>query len=413
MEVIVDRVAGLDVHKKQVTACVRAPGATGARTEQVRQFPTFTEGLRQLREWLLTAGVTVVAMEATGVYWKPIYWALEDGVFELLLVNARSIKQAPGRKTDVIDAAWIAQLAECGLLRGSFVPPPEIRRLRDLTRYRKRLIQDRAREVLRVQKLLEDAGIKLSSVASDTLGVSGRAILEALVAGSRDPQVLAELARGRLRAKLPLLRMALEGRFDTHHAVVLADVLAHLDYLDEAISRLGQEVDAAAAPVAGHIERLCTIPGVGKLVAETILAEIGADMTRFPSAAHLASWAGMCPNNNESAGRRRSARTRKGSPWLRAALAEAGWAASHTRDCYLASQFWRLRGRRGPGKATIAVGHSILVIAYHVLLTGQSYRELGGDYFLQRQNPDVQRRRLVAQLERLGYAVTLQPAAAT
>lgn len=409
MELIVDRVAGLDVHKKQVTACVRTPAATGVRSELTRQFPTVTEGLRRLREWLLAAGVKVVAMEATGVFWKPVYWMLEDD-FEVLLVNARSIKQSPGRKSDVIDAAWIAQLAECGLLRGSFVPPPEIRRLRDLTRYRKRLVQDRGREVLRVQKLLEDTGIKLSSVASDTLGVSGRLMLDALMAGVDDPDVLADLAQRRMRAKIPELRLALEGNFTPHHGQVLGEILAHVDYLDLAARRLGDQIDTAVAPFSGKRDLLITIPGVGKTTAETIMAEIGVDMTRFPSSAHLASWAGMCPNNNESAGKHRSVRTRHGSPWLRSALAEAAWAASRTRDTYLASQFWRLRARRGPQRAIIAVGHSILVIAYHVLLHDQSYRELGGDYFLTRQNPDQRRRRLVTQLEQLGYSVALEPA---
>jgi transposase len=322
MEVVVARCAGLDVHQKTVMACIRTPDPAGERAQQVKEFSTFTGDLRRLREWLVASGVTQVAMEATGVYWRPVWHVLEEETsFELLLVNAQHVKAVPGRKTDVADACWLAQLLECGLLRGSFVPPPVIARLRDLTRYRKKLVEERAHETQRIQKLLEDAGIKLDSVVSDVLGKSARQMLEALAAGERDPEILAQMARTRMRPKIPELRLALEGRFGEHHAFLLRVHLGHIDHLSAAIEALDAEVEKVMAPFSEQARRLCTIPGVAKRTAEVVIAEIGVDMTRFPTSAHLASWAGMCPGNNESAGKRRSGRARKGDPALRAASA--------------------------------------------------------------------------------------------
>ena len=413
MEVIVDRCAGLDIGKRLVVAAVRTPGTGRKRRQEAPSFGTFDADLALLAEWLRTEGVTQVAMEATGVYWKPL-WNVLEGHFELLLVNAQHVKKVPGRKTDVKDAEWLAQLLECGLLRASFVPPPVIRDLRDLTRYRKRLIEDRVREALRVQKVLEGAGIKLSSVASDAVGVSGRAMIDALIAGERDPGALAELARGRLRAKIPQLREALAAsRFREHHAVMLGEHLAHLDHLDVAIDRLDQRIDAVMAPFSDRRERLQTIPGVGRRAAEVIIAEVGVDMSRFPTAAHLASWAGMCPGKNESAGKHLSGKTRKGDPWLSGLVTECGWAARRTKGTYLAAQFWQIARRRGQERAAVAVGHSILVIAWHILAgEAVTYAELGGDYFARRHDPTRRQRQLLRQLEQLGLKVTVEPVAA-
>jgi transposase len=349
-------------------------------------------------------------MEATGVFWKPI-WAILEDEFELLLVNARHVKQVPGRKTDVKDAEWLCQLAEAGLLKASFVPPKPIRALRNLTRYRKTQIQERSREANRLHKALEDTGIKLDCVASDILGVSGRLMLDALVAGTTDPEVLADLARGRLRAKLPALREALEGRFDRLHAVWVGAILAHLDFLDEQIQSLTATIGEQIAPFEKAVELLCTIPGVQRRTAEVIIAEIGVDMSVFPTAKELASWAGQCPGNDQSAGRRRSGRTRKGSKWLDWALEEAALAATRTNDVYLQAQYQRLRPRRGHKKALGAVKHSIIIACWHMLSTGELYNDLGGDYFRKR-DPQRTTKRLIAQLEALGHTVTLQEAVA-
>ena len=408
MDVLIDRCAGLDVHQKTVAACVRRPGPGKQREEEVRTFRTFSADLAALADWLAGEGVTDVAMEATGVYWKPVWYALE-GRFELVLANARHVKALPGRKTDVRDSAWLAQLLECGLLRTSFVPPPLVRELRDLTRYRKRLIQARTSEAQRVEKVLEDANIKLAAVASKTLGVSGRSMLDALIDGERDPDVLASLARGRLRAKHDDLASALVGRFDAHHAFMLQGLLDHLDYLAATIARLDEAIASRTEHHRQALDRLATIPGVGQRAAEVIVAEIGFDMAQFPSAAHLASWAGMCPGNNESAGKRFTGKTRKGDAWLRGVLAECAWAAARTKDTYLSAQFWRLARRIGRQKAAIAVGHGILVIAYYVLRDEADYRELGGDFFVRRTDTEFLQRRLVRQLEQLGNRVVLEP----
>ena len=411
MELLVPRVAGLDIAKDEVVACVRVPDGGGGRRQEVRTYPSFTEGLEGLADWLAEEGVTQVVMEATGQYWKPVWYVLEERGFELLLVNARHVKMVPGRKTDVADAAWLAELLEHGLLRGSFVPPPAIRELRDLTRYRKRLIQAHTAEVQRIEKTLQDAGIKLDSVASELMGMSSRAMLKALVAGERDPEVLAELAKGRLRKKIPDLRQALRGRFGEHHALLVRLALEHLEHLESAVAELDARVDEVIAPFGKARDHLDTITGVGKRAAECMIAEIGVDMSVFPTAGHLASWAGRCPGNNITGGKRRSGKTNHGNRWLGDILTECAWAAARSRNTYLSAQFWRLGRRIGKKKAAIAVGHSILVIAWHLLANDCDYQDLGGDYFTQRDN-DRQRQRALAQLQALGYRVTLEPAAA-
>ena len=411
METLIRRCAGLDVHKASVVACVRLIDENGELLSFTQSFGTTTSDLLKLNDWLMSYSVTIVGMESTGVYWKPVYTLLETE-FECWLLNAQHLRNVPGRKTDVADAAWIAQLVAHGLVRPSFVPPKEIRELRELTRYRKTVIQERSREAQRLHKSLEGAGIKLSCVASDILGVSGRDMLQGLIAGTHDPDVLAELARGRLRKKLPALRKALTGWFSPTHRIIVGELLAHLEYLDESIGRLSDDITAMIAPFVAEIDLLDTIPGVNRRTAEAVLAEIGPDMSRFPSSGNLASWAGMCPGNNESAGKRFSGKTRKGSKWLRTALVESAEAAARTKGTYLAAQYARIKGRHGHNKAIVAVAHSILVIAYHILQRGQPYNELGGDYFIERQNKDAYQRRLVKQLERMGYEVALTKHAA-
>lgn len=410
METVVERPAALDVHKEQVTACVRVPAADGTREQHVAEFQTTVAGLLTLFDWLSAFGVTQVVMEATGVFWRPVWAILEDG-FECVLVNARHVKQVPGRKTDVKDAEWLCQLAEAGLLRASFVPPKPIRALRNLTRYRKTQIQERAREANRLHKALEDTGIKLDCVASDILGKSGRAMLDALINGTRDPAVLAELAKGRMRAKIPALKEALAGRFDHLHAVWIGAILEHIDFLDGQIASLTEAIGEQIAPFEKAVELLCTIPGVQRRTAEVIIAEIGVDMSVFPTDKQLASWAGVCPGNDQSAGKRRSGKTRKGSKWLDWALEEAAMAAIRTKDVYLAAQYARLRPRRGHKKALGAVKHSILIACWHMLSTGELYNDLGGDYFRKR-DPEKITKRLIAQLEALGHHVTLEATAA-
>ena len=411
METLIRRCAGLDVHKASVVACVRVIDENGELLSFTQSFGTTVSDLLKLNDWLASYAVTLVGMESTGVYWKPVYTLLE-AEFECWLLNAQHLRNVPGRKTDVADAAWIAQLVAHGLVRPSFVPPKEIRELREVTRYRKTVIQERSREAQRLHKTLEGSGIKLSCVATDILGVSGRDMLQGLIAGTHDPDVLADLARGRLRKKLPALREALMGWFSPTHRILVSELLAHIEYLDESIERLSGDVAKMIAPFAAAIDLLDTIPGVDRRNAEVILSEIGPDMSRFPSSGNLASWAAMCPGNNESAGKRFSGKTRKGSKWLRVALVESAQAAAHTKGTYLAAQYARIKGRHGHKKAIVAVAHSILVIAYHVLQRGQPYNELGGDYFIERQNKDAYQRRLVKQLQRMGYEVALTTHAA-
>jgi transposase len=417
MEVIFPRCCGLDVHKKTITACRILPGPGGQPSKEIQTFATLTDDLLRLSDWLAQADVTHVAMESTGVYWKPVYNLLESS-FELLLVNAQHIKAVPGRKSDVKDCEWIADLLRHGLLQASFVPERAQRELRELTRYRTALVRERAAESNRLQKTLEGANIKLSSVASDLLGVSARQMLEGLVAGRSDTAALAQLAKGRMREKIPLLERALQGQFGAHQRFLVSRQLAHIDELEGLIGEVSTEIGErlAALPGSGKesplpfeaaVALLDTIPGVEQRTAETIVAEIGTEMGRFPSAGHLASWAGLTPGLCVSAGKAKSRKTRKGSPWLRATLVEAAHAAGRTKASYLGAQYRRLAGRRGRKKAAIAVAHTILVIAYHLLKEQTVYVDLGSNYFDERDRALVERR-LVERLERLGNKVTLE-----
>jgi transposase len=407
MNIVYERCAGLDVHKRSVTACANTPDAKGQRHKERESERSMTADVLRLRQWLKARGVTHVAMESTGVFWQPISQLLE-GHFELLLVNAQHIKAVPGRKTDLKDAEWLADLLQHGLLRPSFVPSVAQRQVRELTRYRSSLIEERSRAISRLQKILEGTNIKLASVASDLMGVSARAMLEALLQGEVDPSILAELAGGRMRSKRDLLEQARPRHFTAHHRFLIKEQLAHIDGLDEHIATLSQEIAQRLRPFEAQLTRLETIPGIKRRLAEVLRASIGADMSRFPSARHLASWAGMCPGNHERAGKRLSGRTRKGSPWLRSALVEAAHAAIHTKDCYLSAQYHRLVLRRGGKKATIAIGHTLLVIVYHVLADEKDYQELGGNYFDEWDRQAV-RKRLVRREDALGYEVTLTP----
>lgn len=405
MEQVITRCAGLDVHQATVVATVRVPGTDGSRHVETRTFSTMTPDLLALRDWLQAYGVTHVALESTGVYWRPIYYVLEDA-FTLLLINMQHLKRVPGRKTDVKDSEWLAQLLECGLLHGSLVPPPPIRELRELTRYRKHQIAERTQEINRLHRILEDAGLKLATVMSDVMGVSGRAMLQALVAGTTDPEVVADLARGRLRAKLPLLRQALQGRFRPHHALLVGHMLSKLEFLEEMIATLTADIDERLVPFEATLAHLDTIPGVDRRSATTILVETGGDMTRFPTAGHLCSWGTVCPGQNESAGKRRSGRTRKGNRYLKTALIEAALGAARAKGTALQARYLRVRRHRGHHKAVLAVAHQILEIAYFIMRDGVTYHELGAAYF-DRRDRERTKLRCLRQLQTLGYDVTL------
>ena len=420
MEVIHKRVAGLDVHKATVVACVRLMSNRKV-SRDCRTFATTTEGLLALLAWLTECRCTHVAMEATGVYWTPVWKILSEGAFELIVANAAHIKQVPGRKTDMNDAMWIADLLACGLIRASFVPEEEIQELRSLMRTRKQLVREQTRHAQRIQKTLAEANIRLDTVISDTLGVSGRRIIEAMIAGVRNPHQLAALAHRGIKASPKELHDALHGRLTNHHRFLLQLHLAQWDAADAGIQHIDREVDGriehmdeatqdGQVPFRALILLLCSIPGVSVLSATTILAEIGRDMSRFPTAGHLVAWAGLCPGQNESAGKRKSSRLRKGAPWLKTMLVQCAWAAKRQKNSYYAAQFHRLKSRRGPQKAICAVAASILTAVYHMLNDGTSHQDLGADYF-DRRSPEAKARRLVAQLSRLGFEVQLQPLA--
>jgi transposase len=411
VDVLIERCAGIDIGKDEVVACVRTPAPGGrGRQKRTRTFASFTGSLEAMADWFAAEGVTEIAMEATGSYWKPVWYVLEDRAFELKLVNAHHVKILPGRKSDVLDAEWLAELLEHGLLRGSFVPPLAIRELRDLTRYRKRQVDTHAAEVQRLEKVLQDAGIKLSSVASEVLSMSGRNMIEALIAGHQDPAELAQLAIGRMRNKLPQLVEALAGHFGPHHAVVAREILDHIDFLDARIAAISDQVAVRMLPFEAAMQRLMEIPGISRISAEVIIAETGGDMSRFPTPAHLASWAGLAPGNHESAGKRRRVGTRPGDRWLRRVLIEAARAAARTKGSYFSAQYRQIAHRRGPNKAAVAVAHSLLDLVWHLLSTAEPFEDLGADYFQKRHDPEREARRLVRQLERLGHHVSLTPA---
>ena len=411
MDLMHPRCAGLDVSKRDAKVCVRVAGSgRAAATSTVTTWSSVTTQVLALREHLIAEQVTLVVLEATGDYWKPFYYLLEDGPFEVLLVNARHVKNLPGRKTDVSDAAWLAQLGAHGLVRGSFVPPEPIRRLRDLTRTRTTVVRERGREYQRLEKLLEDAGIKLTSVATDISGVSGRAMLEALIGGQRDPAALADLAKARLRVKIPALTEALTGRFTEHHAFLARLHLNLIDSHTAMINELTSRIEVVIEPFRLVRDLIDTIPGISSTIADVIIAETGADMSRFPTPGHLASWAGTCPGSHESAGRVKSTKTRPGNPYLKGALGVAAMSAARSKDSYLAARYRRIASRRGPVKAIVAIEHTMLTAIWHMLTNGVSYQDLGGDYYTRRA-PDKTKQRAVNQLRQLGYTVTLEPLA--
>jgi len=411
MQVVYPCCCGLDVHKKSITACVLWAEARGEKRKEKRVFGTFTRDLLKLSDWLRECGVRQVALESTGIYWKPV-WNILEGQFEVLLVNAQHIKAVPGRKTDQKDSEWIADLLQHGLLKGSFVPPPAIRELRDLTRYRVNLAEECNRIANRIQKVLEDANIKLASVATDALGASGRAMLKAMIEGEENSEVLAEMSKGLLRKKMPELRGALEGRTTVHHRFLLQELMDHLEFVETKMLRLEEEIAKRTQPFEDAVRRLRQIPGVDRITAWGLIAEIGVDMNQFGDSRHLASWAGLCPGNHESAGKRKSGRTRKGSSWLRRCLCQAAWAVSTKKNNYLSAQFRRVAARRGVKRATIATAHTLLVIAFHILKAPVEYRDLGGDYF-DRLHPETLKHKLVKRLESLGLKVTVEPMAQT
>jgi transposase len=409
IDVVVERAAGLDIAKASLVACVRVPRPDGRWRVQKRKFSTMTADLLALAEWLAEHGVTRVGMESTSDYWKPVFYTLEDR-FECWLLNPRHMRAVPGRKTDMTDAEWICDLIAHGLVRPSFIPPQPVRRLRDLTRRRALLLGERTREKQRMEKLLEDAGVKLSVVATDIFGASGRDMINALIRGERNPQVLADLARGLLRKKTPSLIQALVGRFDEHHAFCAAQILHHIDMINAMVADLDERIAAEIKPYQPQVELLDSVPGIDRRGAEAILAEISTDMTRFPTEHHLASWAGICPGTNQSGRRRRRGKTRHGNPWLRTAPTQSARAAARSKDTYLASHYWQLRGRRGEAKAIGATRHDILLAYYHIVRDRVPYREHGPDWLAHRHSPQHRTRRLPKQLEALGHTVTHQPA---
>jgi transposase len=408
MQVLHERCAGLDVHKKSVVACVLSGAERGRVVREARTFGTMTRDLEALSAWLRERQVEQVALESTGVYWWPVFNILEEVGLSVILVNPQHIKQVPGRKTDVKDSEWLADLLRHGLVRASFIPPAEIRELRELTRYRKTLVQERSQEVNRLQKVLESANIKLAAVASDVLGVSGQRMLEALANGEEDPEVLAEMAVGKLRDKLEALRLALEGRVKPHHRLLVRAILEHVSFLERSLAHLDEEVRRRLAPFARQQQLLAGLPGVGERGAAALLAELGTDMSRFPSAAHLASWAGVCPGNKQSGGKRLSGATTKGNTWLRGLLGEMAWAAIRQKDTACGARYQRLKRRLGTQKALVAVMHHLLVVIYSVLRDLRPYQELGPDYY-QPGDPQRRQRQAVRRLEQLGFSVTLTP----
>ena len=407
MDILYPRCAGIDVHKRTAVVTATWIDEQGRQQKQTRTFSTMTAELERLRDWLVARGVTHVAIESTGVYWKPVFNLLETHL-TVVLANAAHVKAVPGRKTDVRDSEWLLDLLQHGLIRGSFIPEAPIRALRDLTRFRTGLIEERTRAVNRVQKVLEDANIKLAAVASEVLGASGRAMLEALIVGETDPERLAGLARGTLRRKREALVEALRGGLQDHHRLLLRTLLGQVDHLNGAIDELNAEVRRRLAPYEAAIGLLCSIAGVQRRVAEVVLAEIGVDMGRFADARHLCSWAAICPGNHESAGKRLSGRLRHGNRWLRTALLQAAWAAIRVKGGYFGAQFRRIAKRRGQKRAAIAVAHSILTVIYHVLTRGVYYEDLGADFF-DRRRPDQHARYHVRRLAELGFTVTLEP----
>src|SRR6266571_1453821 len=407
MQVIDNRCAALDVHKKTVVTTVMLTQPDGSVQEYVRTASTMTTDLLALDDWLCSLKVEVIAMESPGVFWRPVYNLLEEGR-TVILVNAQQMKAVPGRKTDVKESQWLADLLRHGLLKASFIPPQPIRELREVTRYRKTLVQERADEVNRLQKVLETANVKLASVATDVLGKSGRSMLDALLGGQNDAEVLAELARGRLRAKLADLRLALDGRVQPHHRVLLTRILVHIDFLEESLAQLQAEMEQYLHPFEEAMQSVQSMVGIDETAAASILAEIGTDMTRFASDKHLASWAGVCPGNKQSGGKRLSGKTTQGNPYLRAILGEVAWSISHTKDNYLSAFYHRVARRHGKPKAIMALSHKVLVIIYHILRTKKPYADLGADYFDQRDRGRIERHH-IHRLEQLGYTVTLMP----
>ena len=412
MRKIRSKVGGLDVHRDSVVACCQVADPDGVVNQSKETFTTTSKGLAELAGFLTAQGVTLVVMEATGIYWRPVYYALEGLFEELWVCNAHHVKNVPGRKSDMSDAEWLADVAAHGMVKPSFVPPPQQRELRELTRYRKTQISERGREIQRLEKVLQDAGIKLTSVTSTVWGASTRMMIESLIAGIRDPQLLASLAQTRMKAKIGQLEEVLPGHFGAHHAIVAKQIIAHIDFLDGSIAALNIQIAERVAPFEAAVKTISAIPGIGPLTAEVIIAEIGTDMSHWPTAGHLCAWAGVAPASHESAGKRRPAGTRKGGDWLRRSLIEAARAAARSKGTYHHALYGRIARRRGPNKAAVAVAHSMLETIWHLLTTGQTYQDPGGDYFKRLESPDREAKRLARRLETLGYTVTITPTAA-